>query len=99
MDTSIFMISKNCGTSDSHRLWIKVTDKINLNRSDKYVALWNLSIYYTWMNIKMPYKKKKFIISAPTWNEEFELPDESSSISDIQDYFEYILKTTWDSQW
>ena len=31
-------------------------------------------------------------ISAPTWNEEFELPDGSSSVSDIQDYFKYIIK-------
>ena len=52
----------------------------------------NLSIYYTWKNIKSSYNNNKFKISAPTWNEEFELPDGSYSISDIQDYFEYILK-------
>ena len=52
----------------------------------------NLSIYYTWRNIKMSYKNNNFKISASTWNEEFELPDGSYSISDIQDYFEYILK-------
>ena len=51
-----------------------------------------LSIYYTWKNIKKLYKNNKFKISAPTWNEEFELPDGSFSISDIQDYFEYIFK-------
>ena len=44
-------------------------------------------------NIKKSYKNNKFKISAPTWNEEFELPDGSYSISDIQDYFEYILKS------
>ena len=43
-------------------------------------------------NIKKQYKNNKFKISAPTWNEEFELPDESYSIQDIQDYFGYILK-------
>ena len=43
-------------------------------------------------NIKKAYKNSKFKISVPTWNEEFELPDELYSISDIQDYFEFILK-------
>ena len=56
------------------------------------MALSNLSIYYTWKNIKSSYNNNKFKISAPTWNDEFELPDGSYSISDIQDYFEYILK-------
>ena len=66
--------------------------KINLKRSDKYVALSNLSIYYTWKNIKKSSKDNTFKISTPTWNEEFELPDGLCSVSDIQDYFEYILK-------
>ena len=87
-----FMNSENSKTSDPLRLFLNLTDKINLNRSDKYVALSNLSIYYTWKNIKKSYKNNKFKISAPTWNEEFELPDGSYSISDIQDYFGYILK-------
>ena len=51
-----------------------------------------LSIYYTWENIKSSYNNNKFKISTPTWNDEFELPDGSYSVSDIQDYFEYILK-------
>ena len=51
MDT-IFMNSENSKTSDPHRLFLNLTDKINLTRSDKYVALSNLSIYYTWKNIK-----------------------------------------------
>ena len=97
MDT---MNSKKSGTSDPHRLLLSLSDKINLKRSDKYVKfdeyyLSNLSIYYTWKNIKKSYKKNKFKISALTWNEEFELPDGSYSVSDIQDYFEYILKKTW----
>ena len=82
----------NSKTSDPHRLLLNLSDKINLNRSDKYVALSNLSIYYTWKNIKMSYNNNKFKISAPTWNEKFELPDVSYSVSDIQDYFEYIIK-------
>ena len=91
MDT-IFMNSENSKTSDPHRLLLNFSDKINLNREDKYVALSNLSTYYTWKNIKKSYKNNKFKISAPTWNDEFELPDRSYSVSDIQDYFEYILK-------
>ena len=51
-----------------------------------------LSIYYKWRDIKSPYNNNKFKISAPTWNDEFELPDGSYSVSDIQDYFEYILE-------
>ena len=47
-----FMSSKNSTTFDPHRLLLKLTDKINLKRNDKYVALSNLSIYYTWKNIK-----------------------------------------------
>ena len=65
MDT-IFMNSKSSITSDPHRLLLKLADVINLKRSDKYVALSNLSIYYTWKNIKKSYKNNKFKISAPT---------------------------------
>ena len=67
-------------------------DKINLKRSVKYVALSNLSIYYTWKNIRKSCKNNKFKTSAPKWNEEFELPEGSYSVTDIQDYFKYILK-------
>ena len=56
------------------------------------MALVNLSIYYTWKNIKSEYKKNKFKISAPTWNETFDLPDGSYSIADIQDCFEFVIK-------
>ena len=55
-------------------------------------ALSNLSIYYTWKNIKSLYNNNKFKTSAPTWNDKFELPDGQYSVSDIQDYFEYIYK-------
>ena len=70
----------------------KLTDKLDLRRGQEAIALSNLSIYYTWKNIKSSYNNNKFKISAPTWNEEFELPDGSYLILDIQDYFEYILK-------
>ena len=79
-------------TSKYHVLTLKLTDKLDPRRGQKTVALSNLIIYYTWKNIKSSYNNNKFKISAPTWSEEFELPDGSYSISDIQDYFEYILK-------
>ena len=91
MDT-IFMNSENSRTSEYHVLLIKLVDKLDLRSGQKSVALSNLSIYYTWRNIKSSYKNNKFKISAPTWSDEFELPDGSCSISDIQGYFEYILK-------
>ena len=91
MDT-IFMNSENSRTSEYHVLVLKLADKLDLRRGQKSVALSNLSIYYTWKNIKSSYNNNKFKISAPTWSDEFELTDGSYSISDIQDYFEYILK-------
>ena len=90
MDT-IFMNSKNSTTSKPHILILKLTNKIDLRLGEKVIALSNLSIYYTWKNIKSSYNNK-FKISTSTWNDEFELPDGSYSVSDIQDYFEYILK-------
>ena len=56
------------------------------------MALANLSIYYTWKNVKSTYNNNKFKISTPTWNETFDLPDGSYNISKIQDYIEYIIK-------
>ena len=86
------MNSKNSQTSELHVLILKFTDKLDLRRAENRIALSNLSIYYTWKNIKSSYNKSKFKISAPTWNDRFELPDGSYSVSDIQDYFESILK-------
>ena len=91
MDT-IFLNSENSKTSKTHVLKLKLTSKLDLRIGETVIALSNLSIYYTWRNIKSSYNNNKFKISAPTWNDEFELPDGSYSISDIQDYFEYILK-------
>ena len=91
MDT-IFMNSENSKTSEHQVLVLKLTDKLDLRGGQKTVALSNLSIYYTWKNVKSSYNNNRFKISAPTWSEEFELPDGSYSVSDIQDYFEYILK-------
>ena len=91
MDT-IFMNSENSKTSKPYTLRLKLTDKLDLRLDKTIIALSNLSIYYTWNNIKSSYNNNKFKISAPTWNEEFTLPGGSYFVSDIQDYFEYILK-------
>ena len=88
------MNPENSKTSEPRVLIPKLTDKLDLRRGEKIIALSNLSIYYTWKNIKSSYNNNKFKISAPTWNDKFELPDRSYSVSDIQDYYcEYILKT------
>ena len=68
------------------------TEKLNLKNPNKNIALANLSIYYTWKNIKPEYSNNKLKISAPTWNDEFNLPGGFYSVSDIQDYFEYTIK-------
>ena len=91
MDT-IFMNSENSKTSEYLVSVLQLTDKLDLRTGQKPVPLSNLSVYYTWKNVKSSYNNNKFKISAPTWSEEFELPDGSYSISDIQDYFEYILQ-------
>ena len=84
------MNSENSKTPEPHVLILQLTDKSNLGRSQKSVALSNLSIYFILKNIKSSYNNIKFKISAPIWNDKFE--DESYSISEIQDYFEYISK-------
>ena len=91
MDT-IFMNSENSKTSKPHVLILKLTNKLDLRIGEKIIALSNLSIYYTWKNIKSSYNNNKFKMSAPTSNDKFELPDGSYHLSDIQDYFEYILE-------
>ena len=90
---TIFTNLENSKTSKPHVLLLDFTYKIDLQRGKKhYIALSSLSIYYTWKNIKRTYNNNKFKISAPTWIDKFELPDGSYSVSDIQEYFEYILK-------
>ena len=86
------MNSENSKTPMPYVLVLKLTNKLDLRTGKKIIALSNLSIYYTWKNIKISYNNNKFKISGPTWNNECELPDGSYSLSDIQDYFEYILK-------
>ena len=86
------MNTENSNTNEPYRFRLTLADKFNLKDPNKNMALANLSIYYTWKNITSAYNNNKFKISAPTWIDEFDLPDRSYSISDIQDYFEYIIK-------
>ena len=86
------MNTENNKTGEPHKSNLDLTDKLNLKNPNKNMTLYNLSIYYTWKNIKSGYNNNKFKISAPTWNETFDLPDGSYSIDDIQDYFEFIIK-------
>ena len=86
------MNTKNSKTSETHRFKLDLTDKLNLKNPNKKMALANLSIYYTWKKMKSKYNNNKFKISAPTWNDTFDLPDGSYFIADIQDYFEFIVK-------
>ena len=82
------MNSEKIKTSETHVLILKLTDKLDLRRVEKIIALSNLSIYYTWKNTKFSYNLKyKFKISTQTWNDKFELPDGSYSVLNIQDYF------------
>ena len=81
---------ENSKTNEPHRFKLDLTDKLNLKNPNKNMALANLSIYYTWKNIKSEYNNDKFKISTPTWNDAF---DGSYSISSIQDYLSVSLKS------
>ena len=87
------MNSQNSKTNESNKFIYQFIDKLNLKTlNDKNIGLVNLSIYYTWKNIKSEYNNNKFKIFVPTWNDTFDLPDGSYSNSDIQDYFQFIIK-------
>ena len=87
---TIFINFENNKTSEPHVSIFNLTDKLDLGRAEKGVALSHLSIYYIWKNIKTSYNNNKFKISAPKQNDKFELSDGSYSASDIQDYFQDI---------
>ena len=89
---TIFINTENSKTNESHRFKLDLADKLNLKNPKKNIALVNSNIYYIWKNIKSECNNNKFKISAPTWNETFDLPDGSYTISTIQDYFEFIIK-------
>ena len=88
---TFFMNIKNSKTNEPNRFKYDLIDKLDLKNPNKNMALGSLSIYYTWKNVKSIYNNK-CKISAPTWNETFDLPDGSYNILEIQDYIEYIIK-------
>ena len=67
------MNSENRKTPKLHVLILKLTNKLDFRIGEKIIALSNLSIYYTWKNIKKSYNNNKFKISAPTWNDQSEM--------------------------
>ena len=71
------MNTENSKRNETHRFKLDLTDKPNLKIPNKNMALANLNIYYSWKNIKSKYNNNKFKISAPTWNDAFDLPDGS----------------------
>ena len=84
---TFFMNSRNSKTNEPNRFKYDLIDELDLRNPNKNMALGN-----TWKNFKSTYNNNKFKISAPTWNETFDLPDGSYNISEIQDYIEYIIK-------
>ena len=86
------MNTANSKTKHSNKFVYNFTDKLNLKNPNKNIALANLSIYYTWKNVKSEYNNNKFKISAPTWNDMFDVLDGSYSIAALQNNFEYIIK-------
>ena len=86
------MNTANSKTSESNNFVYNFTDKLNLKNPNKNIALANLSMYYTWKNVKSGYNNNKFKISASTWNDTSDVPDGSYSIAALQNYFEYIIK-------
>ena len=89
---TFFMNGKNSKTNEPNRFKYDLIDKLHLKNPNKNMALGNLSIYYTWKNVKSTHNNIKFKISAPTWNETFDLPDGSYNISETQSYIEYIIE-------
>ena len=86
------MNTENNETNESHKFVLNMSQRLDLRSSDEHVALQNSSIYYTWKNIRKQYKNNKLTIIAPIQNDEFELPDGSCSVSDIQGYIGFIIK-------
>ena len=86
------MNTANSKTKHSNKFVYNFTDKLNSKNRNKNIALANLSIYYTWKNVKSDYNNNKLKMSAPTWNDTFDVPDSSYSIAAPQNYFEYIIK-------
>ena len=77
---TIFMNTENSKTNEPHKFVFNLSQKLDLRRSNKHVALQNLSIYYMWKNVRKQHKNNKLKIIAPTWNDELGLSDSSYSV-------------------
>ena len=80
---TIFMNLENSKTNEPQKFVLNLSQRIDLRSSNKHVILQNLSVYYTWKNIKQLYKNNELKILALTWNDEFELPHGTYSVSDV----------------
>ena len=89
---TIFLNTENYKTNETNKFSFYFIYKLNLKNPHKNIALVNLCIYCRWKDIKSAYNNNKFKIAAPTWNDKFDLSGKSYSVSDIRDYFEYIIK-------
>ena len=88
----IFINTENNKTNEPHKFVLNLSQRLYLRSSGNHAAIQNLSVYYTWKNIRNQYKNDKLKIISLAWNDEFELPDGSYSVSDIQDSTKYIIK-------
>ena len=89
---TIFINTGNSKTNEQLKFALNLSQRLDLRSLNKHVSLQNLFIYYTWKIIKQLYKNNKLKLIAPSWNDEFELPDGSYSVSDIQNHIEYIIR-------
>ena len=76
----VFINTEYSQTNEPHKFILNLSQRLDLRSSDKHVPLQNLSIYYTWKNIRKQYKNNNLKIIGPTWIDEFELPDHSYSV-------------------
>ena len=89
---TVFMNTENNKTNEPGKFALNLSQRLDLRSSNKYVSLQNLPNYYTWKNIRKQHKNNKLKLITPTWNDEFELPDGSYSVSDIHDFIEFSTK-------
>ena len=89
---TIFMSTEHSETNEPYKFVLKLSQRLDLRNSNKHVAFEDLSIFHTWRSLRKQYKNNKLEIIAPTWNEVLELPHGSYSVSNIQDYLQYIIK-------
>ena len=87
------MNMENSKTDEPHKFILNLSQRLDLKSSNKHVDLQNLFTCCVLKNMRQQYKNHKLKIIAPKWRDGFELPDCLHSVSDVQDYIEYIIKT------